>query len=250
MSHNPITKGFILAAGKGERMRPLTNDLPKPLLEVDGLSMLDRALDMLEAAGVTEVVVNAYYLADKIEAHLKNRTSPKIILSKENSLLDTGGGVKNALAHFGDEPFYVLNGDVVLVDDDVSSLKSMAEKWDGQKMDLLLLVCPLAKVNDPDLKGDYSMNADGQLAHRKRAPADVPLHVFAGPRIVHPRVFQKTPDGAFSFVEIFNRAEDERRLYGLVYTGDYYHVGTPEMLAQTNQALRQKKKQKNLKALG
>ena len=109
----PPKKAFVLAAGMGERMRPLTNNCPKPLLVIDGKTMLDRALDDLMEAGVEEVVVNTYYLGQMITDHLKNRKHPRITLSHETELLDTGGGVKKAIQFFGDEPFYVLNADVL-----------------------------------------------------------------------------------------------------------------------------------------
>lgn len=244
-----ITKGFVLAAGKGERMRPLTNDTPKPLLAVDGVPMLDRALDALAAAGVNQVVVNAWYLGEKIETHLKDRKHPKIIISHEDRLLDTGGGVKNALAHFGDEPFFVLNGDVVWFDGMKPALQEMMKAWDPEKMDVLILTCPVAMVNDPALKGDYARDADGRLTHKVRVPTQETapaLEVFAGPRIVHPRVFENTPDGAFSFMEIFTAAEKQGRLFGVSMANDgaFYHVGTPEMLAATNADLSEKRAKK------
>src|SRR5690606_27058288 len=112
----PPKKAFVLAAGFGKRMRPLTDNCPKPLLYVDGITMLDHALDALQAVGVEEVVVNVHYLGDMIAEHLKTRTIPKITISREDEILDTAGGVKKMLSFFGDDPFYVLNADIVFID--------------------------------------------------------------------------------------------------------------------------------------
>lgn len=229
-----IKKAFVLAAGKGLRMRPLTDDRPKPLIEVDGRAMLDRALDDLAAAGVTEVVVNTHYLGDKIEEHLKNRKDMAISISREEELLDTGGGVRRVLDFFGDQPFYVLNADVVWTNGPVNALTRLAQAWDENKMDALLLLCPKDKANDPDLKGDFALDADGRLTSGGR---DM---VFAGPRIVTPRLFDGAPDGAFSFTDLFRKAEKAGRLYGLVHDARWFHVGTPAMLRETNAALKRK----------
>lgn len=231
-----IKKAFVLAAGKGLRMRPLTDHCPKPLIEVDGSSMLDRALDDLAAAGVTEIVVNTHYLGEKIEDHLKKRKDLAITISREDELLDTGGGVRRVLDFFGNQPFYVLNADVVWTNGPVKALTRLAEAWDENKMDALLLLCPKDKANDPDLKGDFSVDPAGRLSSKGK---DM---VFAGPRIVTPRLFDNAPEGAFSFTDLFRKAEKAGRLYGMVHDAGWFHVGTPAMLHQTNAALKALKK--------
>lgn len=228
-------KAFVLAAGLGERMRPLTNNCPKPLIEVDGITMLDRALDALAAVGVEEAVVNTYYLGHMIEDHLKNRSTPKITLSHETELLDTGGGVKKIISFFGDEPFYVLNGDIVVTDGKENSLQALAQKWDSTKMDLLLLLYP------SDAKGDYFMPEGSDVPQFAKGTGKTANYIFAGPRIVHPRLFTGAKDGKFSFLELFHKAESAGKLYGLRHTGGWYHVGTPEALAETNAILSKKK---------
>lgn len=227
-------KAFVLAAGVGERMRPLTNSCPKPLLTVGGQSMLDRALDALADAGVEEAVVNAFYLGQMIEDHLKTRKRPKITISRETGLLDTGGGVKKMLEFFGDEPFYVLNADVVWTDGKEPALKALADKWDSSLMDLILLLHPSDNVPAYAGKGDYYLAAGSDqpvFAKKSEKPAN---YIFAGPRIVHPRLFDGAPEGAFSFLELFHKAERNGRLYAARHSGEWYHVGTPEALSDTN----------------
>lgn len=228
-------KAFVLAAGLGQRMRPLTNDCPKPLLVVGGKTMLDRILDSLEEAGVEEVVVNAYYLGHMIEEHLQQRKKPKIRISKETELLDTGGGVKNALHYFGNEPFYVLNADVIWTDGpDKSTLQRLADQWDPSKMDLLLL---LHKTTPG--KGDYKLAEGSNQPVFGKHPGNDGMadYMFIGPRIVHPRLFQGAPEGAFSFLDLFHKAEKSGRLQALRHDGAWHHVGTPEEFERTNKLL-------------
>lgn len=227
-------KAFVLAAGRGERMRPLTDNCPKPLLEVGGMTMLDRALDALEAVGVEEVVVNTWYLGGMIEEHLKDRKKPKIVISREEELLDTGGGVKNQLGFFGNEPFYVLNADVVWTDGREAALRKLADKWDPASMDILLLLHTTDALPAYAGRGDYYL-AEGadQPVFAKNSDRQANF-IFAGPRIVHPRIFEGAPEGAFSFLELFHKAEKQGRLFALRHDGEWHHVGTPEALEKTN----------------
>lgn len=230
-------KAFVLAAGMGQRMRPLTDNCPKPLLMVAGRSMLDRTLDALADVGVEEAVVNCFYLSHMIEDHLKNRKTPKITLSRETELLDTGGGVKNMIGFFGDAPFYVLNADIVWTDGKISALKALADKWDSAQMDLLLLLHLAADVPSYVGQGDYYLAEGSDIpVFAKKNGVDA-NYIFTGPRIVHPRLFKGAPDGAFGFLQLFHKAEKAGRLRGLRHEGEWYHVGTPEALAEANEIL-------------
>lgn len=238
-------KAFVLAAGRGERMRPLTDTCPKPLLEVGGVSMLDRALDALVAAGVEDVVVNTCYLGEKIADHLKARQAagkaPRITRSHEDEMLDTGGGVKKVIDFFGDEPFYVLNADVVWTDGAKPTLSAMAEAWDSDKMDVMLLLHTTTDLPSYAGRGDYYLADDSnQPVFGKNAPAPANF-IFAGPRIAHPRIFKDAPAGAFSFLQLFHKAEAAGRLFAHRHDGEWHHVGNPEALEKTNQILSQKK---------
>lgn len=231
-------KAFVLAAGKGERMRPLTDACPKPLLEVGGRTMLDRALDALEGAGVEDVVVNAHYLADMIAESVKGRKAPRITLSREDKLLDTGGGVKKALAFFGEEPFYVLNADVVWTDGPAApALARLASAWDPATMDLLLLLKSTENLPSWNGRSDYYL-AEGsdRPAFHKTGP-DGANYIFTGARIVHPRLFDGETREAFGFIDLFHKAEAAGRLAALRHDGGWHHVGTPEALDGTNRIL-------------
>lgn len=230
-------KAFVLAAGMGERMRPLTDNCPKPLLMVGGSTMLDRALDALAEAGVEEAVVNVHYLPRMIEEHLKTRKAPRITISREETLLDTGGGVKKMLEFFGSEPFFVLNADVLWTDGaSGSTLKQMAQGWDDS-MDLMLLLHTTQDLPTYAGKGDYYLqDGSNKPVFKERANGKANF-IFAGPRIVHPRLFENTPDGNFSFLQLFHKAELAGKLSGHRHDGDWHHVGTPEAFNETNRIL-------------
>lgn len=235
-----ITKAFILAAGKGTRMRPLTDTCPKPLLEVNDKPIIGYALDALKEAGVTDVVVNLNHLGEQLEAYLRTRTDFNITLSWEDELLETGGGVKKELDFFKDEPFYVLNGDVIWDGGSVPALKRLKNAWDSSKMDALLLMQPKDRQDGYSGKGDYHQDPKTLELTRRTPEQDSAPYVFAGPRIIHPRLFDTSPEGAFSFLTLFDQAQKKNRLCGAVHDGNWYHVGTPEALQKTDAILRKK----------
>jgi MurNAc alpha-1-phosphate uridylyltransferase len=219
---------MVLAAGLGERMRPLTQTTPKPLLEVGGQTMLDHALNRLEDAGVTDVVVNTHWLAEKIENHLKGRKGQRIEISREEKLLETGGGVNEALSLLANAPFYVINADIVWRDGTVPALHRLAREWDGDSMDALLLLAATVRSTGYDGSGDFLMDSAGGLT--RRPERTVAPFVFTGVQIVHPRLFLGEPNDAFSINMLYDRILKKGRLSGIVHDGDWYHVGTPDAI--------------------
>jgi N-acetyl-alpha-D-muramate 1-phosphate uridylyltransferase len=225
-------KAFILAAGLGTRMKPLTNAMPKPLAIVGGLTLLEHTLDQLEEAGVKDVVINTHHLADKITAKLKGRPSPALIYSHENVLLDTGGGIQKMLPHFGNDPFYVLSGDGLFTGD---ALGLLAAAWNPAKMDILLLLQPLSAFKLTTGKGDYDLLPDGRA---QRSLDKTGQYMFTSIRINHPRIFVSQRPEAFSYLELMDTAEKAGRLYGLVHDGDWHHISTVADLEAVNKAFR------------
>lgn len=227
---------MVLAAGLGKRMRPITDTTPKPLIKVWNKTLLDHGLDALKQAGVQRAVVNVHYLADQVETHLQQRLNPKIIISDErNSLLDSGGGIKKALGLLGQSPFYLLNADSFWIEGCRPNLQTMAQVWDPDKMDILLLVATMDRAVGFDGKGDFFMDPSGLLARRgeqKMAP-----YVYAGAALVSPAIFDKTPDGAFSINRLFDRAIERERLFGMQMDGLWLHVGTPEAIVEAEHAI-------------
>ncbi len=232
-----IDTAMILGAGLGTRMRPLTDMVPKPLVRLGGRALIDHALDRLEEAGIKRVVVNVHYLADQLEAHLKSRKSPQILISDERGkLLDTGGGVVNALPLIGDRPFLIHNADTAWIEGIGGSLSRLIAAWDGERMDSLMLLALAATSIGYDGHGDFNMDSSGVLSRRTERQ-EAPF-VFAGVSIAHPRMFKGAPKGAFSLNKVWDRAIAARRLYGSRLDGVWMHVGTPEALLEAEQRLK------------
>ncbi len=235
-----IKKAMVLAAGEGRRMRPLTDDRPKPLVEVGGRALIDRAIDRLEAAGVEEVVVNLHYMADMLEAHLKGRKSPRITFSDErDALLETGGGVKRALPYLGNEPFFVVNSDALWIDPahGKDNLRAMMDAFDASKAGYLMLVTERAGSIGFTGRGDFDMDEAGHLAWRKQ-DHDAPI-MFAGVQIMQASDFADAKEEAFSNTWVWNtRLIPEGRFIGHRLEGRWLHASSAEDVAAIDEVLR------------
>ncbi|MFL5136860.1 MAG: nucleotidyltransferase family protein [Microvirga sp.] len=229
-------KAIVLAAGLGKRMLPITASMPKPLVKVAGQSLVDFALDRLHEAGIETVVVNVHHFADMLEAHLRTRALPRIIISDERgALLETGGGVKKALPLLGDEPFITFNSDSLWIEGKEPNLKRLVKAWDPERMDILMLVAPLSTSIGFEGRGDFHMEESGRL--RRRGTDDSAPFAYAGVAIVKPELVHGTPDGAFSANAFYDRAIAKERLYGLCMEGQWLHVGEPQAIAEAEKCL-------------
>jgi len=226
---------MVLAAGLGTRLRPITDAIPKPLVEINGRSLIDHALDRLASAGVEHVVVNVHYKAAMIAEHLARRDQPRIELSEEVELLDTGGGVARALPLLG-ETFFVVNSDVFWLDGKVSALLRLTAAFDPGAMDGVLLLQPTTTAVGYDGSGDYFLDVTGN-PRRRRRNGEVAPYLFGGIQLLHRRLFDDVPGHIFSLVRLFDRAEAAGRLAAIVHDGEWYHVGTPQGLALTRERL-------------
>jgi MurNAc alpha-1-phosphate uridylyltransferase len=219
---------MVMAAGLGNRMRPVTDTRPKPLVAIAGRTLLDHALDRLAEAGIGRAVVNVHYLADQIEAHLAGYDGLDITISDErDQLLETGGGVLRALPLLGPE-FLVMNSDSLWLERGTRNLSRLLEAWAPEAMDILLLLAPLARTLGYDGRGDFTMGADGRLARRE--PGGSAPYVYAGVGVMKASLFtggEPLPPGPFSLNVLFDRAIAAQRLYGLELDGEWLHVGTP-----------------------
>jgi MurNAc alpha-1-phosphate uridylyltransferase len=229
-----IDSAIILAAGRGERMRPLTDTLPKPLIPVAGRSLLERSMERLAAHGVHNIVVNVHHLGQQIVDRLNGRAR----IVREERLLDTGGSVKNALPYLGDGPFYVLNGDGLWSDGPRPMLQRLEDIWDPRRMDALLLLHPIHKVigREPGERGDFIVEQNGHIRHRGHA--QLAPFLFASISVCDRRLFRDAPEGPFSLLQLWKRAEAAHRLVGQIHSGSWFHIGTPRALAAAERALR------------
>jgi N-acetyl-alpha-D-muramate 1-phosphate uridylyltransferase len=228
---------IVLAAGLGTRMRPYNGAIPKPLVAVGGKALIDYALDRLADCGVERAVVNVHHLADALERHLAARGKPKVIISDERgALLGTGGGIANALPKLGGGPFFLVNSDTLWLDGRTPNFLRLAETFDADAMDALLLLAPTTGSIGYAGKGDFALLPDGRLRRRTDADEAVP-YVYAGAAILTPALFAGAPAGAFALTDSFDRAARAGRLFGLPLDGLWMHVGTPEAVAAADAAL-------------
>lgn len=235
-SGETVTSGMVLAAGLGLRMRPITERMPKPLVMVAGRCLLDRALDHYADAGLARAVVNTHYLGEQIAAHVAKRTQPAIVLSHEPALLETGGGVLNALPLLGPAPFFVTNSDALWLNGPVPALTRLARAWNGAIMDALLLLSVIPGTLGYEGRGDFTMDGLGRL--RRRAERGIAPFLFTGVQILHPRLFEGEAPGKWSLNRVYDKALAAERLYGLRHDGAWYHVGDPAGLAAVEARLK------------
>jgi len=225
---------MVLAAGLGTRLRPVTDTIPKPLIEINGRTLLDHAIDRMALVGVERVVVNVHYKAAMVAAQLARRDHPRIEISHETELLDTGGGVARALPLL-DDVFFVVNSDLLWLDGQDRTLQRLATAFDPERMDAILLLQRTVTAVGYEGSGDYLIDASG-YPHR-RGEREIAPFLFAGLQLLHSRAFAGISDRVFSLVRIFDRAEEAGRLQAIVHDGEWYHIGTPQGLAATRERL-------------
>lgn len=233
-----MKRGMLLAAGLGQRMRPLTAETAKPLLPLLGRPLLDHALDRMAEAGIEEVVVNAHWCADKVAAALAAREAspPRLRLQLEPELLETGGGIRRALPRLGQAPFAVVNGDAYWLDGPTPALTLLERHFDPARMDALLLLIRTTRIEGEVGRGDFFLDATGRL--RRPGPGQVAPYLFGGVQVMAPGLVAPEPEGRFSLNRCYDRAIAAGRLFGFVHDGAWFHLSTPGDLTRTERRLR------------
>ncbi|RBP08683.1 MurNAc alpha-1-phosphate uridylyltransferase [Roseiarcus fermentans] len=233
----PIPKtAMVFAAGLGQRMRPITDTLPKPLVRIRGRALIDHCLDRLAENGVETAIVNVHWLADQIEAHLARRERPRIVISDErDKLLDQGGGIKRVLPLLGEAPFLVCNTDAFWIEGPRSNIARLAEAFDPETMDIALLVAASAGSVGVDWPGDFTMTRDGRLG--SRLDRHVAPFVYTGVGMQKPRLFADETGDVVRLAPYFHAAAARGRLYGVRLDGLWLHVGRPEAIAEAEAAI-------------
>jgi len=233
------TTAMVLAAGLGTRMRPLTNDRPKAMVEVGGKPLIDHMLDRLVGAGVTRAVVNLHAFADRLEAHLRARAGPPALTFSDEraAALETGGGLKKAIPLLGAGPVWVTNIDTIWVERGASAMAAVATTWDPARMDVCLLLAPTdASLGFHDT-GDVFLEDDGRL--RFKRPEERAPYVYVGVHITDPAIVADAPDAAFSLLPIWRGLAGRGRVFGVAPPGQWMHVGDPAALAAAEARLRE-----------
>ena len=223
-----ITTAMAMAAGRGSRMRPLTDDRPKALVEVCGEPLIDWLLDKFAEAGVERCVVNVHYYADLLEQHLSGRAAPQIIVSDEReTLLETGGGLVKAAPLLGGDPVFVANSDSVWIDEgEAGELSRLAANFDPEAMDALLLLAPMDRQLGYDGAGDFLLHEDGRV--ERRGERDAAPFAYAGVQVLHPRLLEGEEEAVVSTNRRWDKALPSARVFGLRMESYWMHVGDPE----------------------
>jgi len=225
----------ILSAGLGTRMRPLSLETPKPLLQLEGQPILAHTLDRLRQAGVTNILVNAHHLAPQIADFLQ--AYPEAKLRIEAELLETGGAVAAMLAKhlLPEKPFYIINGDAFWIDGPAETLLRLAKAFDPAKTDAMLLLARTAGTIAETGSGDFLWPRGGAI--KRREERDIAPYLFAGVQIVTPALFADAPPPPFSMNLLWDRAIAAGRLDAIVHDGLWFHLSTPEDLARADAIL-------------
>lgn len=234
-----ITKGFILAAGRGTRMRHLTSKKAKPMIKVANKHLIDYNFDLLKNAKINDVVVNVCWQKSGIKKHLKSFKDFQITVSEEKTALETGGGIKKALKHFKNNPFVVINSDNILIDNGYKPIiRQMFDCWNDAKHDILLLLTHIKNIKgDTPQRGDYKICGE-YIYRNKNLEYDKGFdHGYVGIAIIHPRIFKNSPKGKFSLRELFDKAERSERLGYAISDRQEFWVGTPEAVTKSEKIL-------------
>ena len=221
-----ISTAMILAAGLGKRLKPYTNKTPKPLIKIGQDTVIEKIIKKLEKYGQKKIVINVHYLRKQIKDKLNKKFKIKIFFSDEKKLLNTGGGIKNALEILNTKEFFVVNSDIVWIDQKFILFKKLINSWDQNKMDALLLLYPFEKINT-NINGDFSMDKSGRIT---RVNKNSTKYIFTGIQILKANIFKNYRIKTFPLSLIYKELIFKKRIYGLVYNGKWFHVGTLDSL--------------------
>jgi len=222
---------MVLAAGLGTRMKPLTDDRPKALVTVNGRALIDHVLDRLVAAGVKRAVVNVHAFADLLEAHVKRRTDIEIVISDERAqLMETGGGIKQALPLLGDSPFVVCNIDSVWEEPAGSAIARLARDYDPARAPVRLMLAGMDQCLGFDGAGDFFMDEHGALTFRGQMP-HAPW-AYMGAYVMDPTIMANELLEPFSMTRVWRPLAEQGRLHGAPLGGYWMHVGDPRARAE------------------
>ena len=225
-----ISTIMILAAGLGKRMKQYTKKVPKPLIKLDNQTLIEKIIKRIENSGFKKIVINIFYLKNKIKKELNNKFKIRIFYSEEKTLLNTGGGIKNAIKILKDKEFFVVNSDIIWEEKYKNPFKQLNEFWDNDKMDALLLLFPKKANNN----GDFNINKSNRIIKNKNNHR----YIFTGIQILKSKIFLKIKKKKFPLSLIYDQLIEKRRIFGVVYKGKWFHIGTLESLKEYEMMLK------------
>lgn len=230
---NKISQVFIFAAGRGERMRPLTDSIPKPLAQVHGKSIIDHILAKLDQiSSIEKIIINGFYLADKLQNHLNNLQNPKIIFSYEKEKLETGGGLVFASDKIDfSQPLLTINGDVFWQENSFSDLNFLMNSFNKNECDILLGLKKKEEFFGYDGKGDFNLDDSGNVNFGSN-------YAYTGLQVINPKILQNIEEKCFSVSHFYRSAKlidgHLQSIKAIELKGKYFHIGTVSALQQMN----------------
>ena len=225
-----IKAALILCAGYGKRLQPITNDIPKPLLNIKNINLLDNSLKFIQSIGIKKIKINTFYLGDKIQNYIESKNYPLNIdvVSDGEKILDTGGGIFNLIKQSDDEDFLILNPDTLWNSNYINTFNEMEKYYFKNKLKNLLMVVNKDKSFDTRFKGDFSLNKNKLT---KKIENDF---IYTGCQIISKKVFQNINSNIFSISEIWNDLIYNQELYGYESLNEFIHLTDIEIFKKLN----------------
>ena len=225
-----IKTALILCAGYGKRLQPITNDIPKPLLKIKNINLLDNTLKFVQSLGINKIKINSFYLEEKIQKFIESKNYPlKIdVVSDGKKILDTGGGIFNLIKQSEEEDFLILNPDTLWNSNYINTFNEMEKYYFKNKVKNLLMVVNKKKSFDTRFKGDFSLNKNKLSKKNKNE------FIYTGCQILNKKVFQKMNKNIFSISEIWNDLIYNGELYGYESLTEFIHLTDIEIFKKLN----------------
>lgn len=212
-----INSAMIFAAGLGTRMRPLTENTPKPLIDFGGKKLIDYTTEMLQEAGIENIAINSFYLSEQIDNYFNKNDN--ITISKEAERLETGGGLKNALPMLN-SPYVITSNSDIIIKYTENPINKLIERWNPEEFDILMLVINKENIYGYDGDGDFAIDENNKLHKPDRKD-----YVFTGLQIINTNILSNYNKKIFSLSEVFNKCLSERKLGAIVHNGEAFHIG-------------------------
>lgn len=230
-----ITQAFIFAAGRGERMRPLTDTIPKPLVKIKGKSIIDYIIEKLDKiTSIEKIIINGFYLNEQIEDHIKKLNNPKIIFSKELEKLETGGGLVFAKDKINlNKPLLTINGDILWLENNFSDIEIICNNFNESEHNILLGLKKKDDFSGYEGAGDFNFDQKtGKLNKLEKLD-----YVFTGIQVINPKILENPPKKCFSMSYFYKNNDFLKKIKGIELLGKYFHIGDVKSIKNTENFL-------------